>query len=174
MKIRHSTTPLPRCWQDHPQAKGIVAEGDLYVCRGSRISAKLLVFDTVKNLNSFWRDCLGKGSLGNGCPGAVNSLGVETWFFPGKGKKYGKKDGFKTTLEVDPRYFCLIGLTKDNLTMEIITHEAGHAAFAYCARMKGRHKWPHTEENEEEDFCYPLGRIASAINSFCRKRGLFD
>jgi hypothetical protein len=61
-----------------------------------------------------------------------------------------------------------------HLNMEVIAHEAGHAAFAFEQRMKKRHKWPGSDENDEEHFCYPLGRIAQFVYDGLSNAGFFE
>lgn len=126
---------------------------------------KLLVFKNNRDLNRFWVKGLGKGSLGKDASGAVQSLGYETWRIA--------QDGTETLEEVrlDPTYFAVMGLIRGNLGMEVITHECGHAAFAYQARVpKGN--WPD-RDNPQEHFCYPLGRIARGVVSLLADADLF-
>lgn len=64
---------------------------------------------------------------------------------------------------VDPRYFCVIGLVRGHLSMEIISHEAVHAGCAY-AKRGARAPWHDALGFDEEHIAYPAGRIAAAIN----------
>lgn len=156
MRVIHTKSPLPRIWTNNPQVKGIVLESDLAI-GSSRLRAKLLVFDKAHSLRAFWKAALGRGELGRYCCGAVNGLYREVW------SATGKQSG-RSHLEVDPRYFCIIGLLKQRLSMEIISHEAVHAAFAYAKRIK-RSPWDQQAQHfDEEAICYPAGRIAATIN----------
>jgi len=166
MRIEYRT-PLPRCFTTHPKAAGIVSETDILLTRSSRLAAKLLVFTTPRAMAGFWSAALGKEPLGRGCIGAVTSLQREASKVDASGRI------FDTRMQVDPRYFCVIGLTVKHLTMEIICHEATHAGFAYAKRVK-RNPWIAAGELDEEGVCYPAGRIAAAINRHCHDKGLFE
>lgn len=165
MRVRHSKTPIPQSFYRHPHAKGLLGDADIQLTRGSRLRAKLLVFDTPKSLRQFWLKGLGRSDLGRGCLGAVSSLSLECCHFPAKGQKQRPPH-----IECDPRYFCIIGLCKGHLTMEIICHEAVHAGFSYAKRQM-RQMWPNEKECGEEGVCYPSGVIASEITSYCRQKG---
>lgn len=160
----HGEKSLPRHFASHPLGADILAEADIFLTKRSRLAAKLIIFKTVRGLSRFWRGALGH-SLGKRCYGAVNPLRAEVWTF--------HKDGRETRrVESDPRYFCIIGLTARNLTMEVITHEATHAAFAYVECCPRRF-WTHPSEMPQERFCYPAGKVARAINSFVHEKGLY-
>jgi hypothetical protein len=163
VRIRRSGTPLPRDFINHPAGEGILAECDVGV-RGRRgLHAKLLVFKNRTALRQFWVEALGKHhDLGRGCFGAVNGLSREIVDARGR-----------SIMQVDPRYFCLIGLVHGFLSMEIICHEAGHAGFAYAKRRRGNH-WVDALTLDEENVCYPAGRIAAAINRFVHRKGLYE
>lgn len=157
MILRYTPKPLPRIWRTLPGASGILLEKDIGVGHG-KLKAKLLVFDSTKNLRGFWK-VLGKGELGRYCRGAVNGLYVEVQTF---GKEPASAP--KWRLEADTRYFCVIGLVKDWLSMEIVSHEAIHAAFSF-AKRKSRAPWDvQAAAFDEEAICYPAGRVASAIS----------
>lgn len=166
MRLRCNRKPLPRHCLRMRIAKGIVLESDLGIDQG-RLRAKLLVFDSMKHMREFWRRVLFKTDLGPGCLGAVNSLMMEVVSF-----KNGTES--KPWIETDPRYFCLIGLVRRHLTMEIITHEAAHAGI-YYARLKRRAPWDECiRRNNDEAVCYPTGKIAAAIVSVCRANKLIE
>ncbi len=140
----------------------MIGEWDVGVSSGSRLRAKVLLFENKRDLRKFWRDKLGKGDLGSRCPAAVNDL--QCHCISNTGKEH---------LECDPRYFCVMGFVKSYLGMEIITHEAVHAGFAYAKRVKHK-QWPNSAECDEESVCYPAGRIASAINRIFHKEGIYQ
>lgn len=164
MKIRLAK-PIRRDWSGHPAAT-VLLDRDLSV-RGSRLKAKLLVFPHRRAMRRFWTKGLGHGFLGQTCMGAVTSLTSERMLFP-KGKPEQR------WIEADPHYFCVIGLVKGFLSMEIICHEAVHAGFAYAKRVK-RSPWNDKAlEFDEEAVCYPAGAIAGAINRAIYKAGLHE
>lgn len=156
-----SKTPLPRHWRGLPGLSDAPFVGELKLTRGSRVALKVIVFETPRKLRKFWKDALGKGDLGKGCLGAVNSLCCHVI----------RPDGSQF-VEYDPRWFAVMGLCKDHLTMEIITHESAHAAFSYVRRVKHRNPWFELEQLDEEYYCYPIGRIASALTRVLRAEKL--
>lgn len=167
--IRISENPLPRVWHTHPKAvaKDIIGEAELRISPHSRLRAKLLIFRNNKAMRKFFKDVLGKPeSVCKKTLGVVSGLSYDVFDFskPGSESVY---------FEVDPRYFCVIGLLKDHLRMEIICHEAVHAGFAYAARQQ-RKQWVKGDVLDEEQVCYPAGRIASAINLFCHREGMYS
>lgn len=165
MRIRHSKSPIPRRFSDHPAGGAILAEADIGLSKHARLRCKLLVFKTPTALRRFWRDALGRGELGRGCAGCVSALACQITSF---------RNGIESApyVEADPRYFCVIGLTQGNLSMEVISHESTHAGFAHAKRHKGDF-WTDASEMGEESICYPAGRIAAAINRFLNKHGLY-
>ncbi len=157
MKIIH-TPGLPRSFAGHPAGGSIIAEHDIKFTRGSRLAAKLLVFTHSKAMTKFWAHAIGH-RMSPGALEAVNALARET--SPG-------------VLECDPRYYCVIGLTKGALCMEVITHESVHAGFAFANRHR-RNFWVESPKDYiEEDVCYPAGRVAKRINAFLHDRGLYS
>lgn len=154
---------LPLWWKRMPGMHGVLLESNVALTSRSRLLAKLIVFKSKKDLRNFWKKGLLKHDLGAGCMGAVNSLCCErVSFHPVERRR----------MEVDARFFCIIGLTQRNLSMEVISHEAMHAGFAYAKRMK-RNPWASTYELDEEGVCYPAGRIASWINRVLHKNGIY-
>jgi len=156
--------PLPRSFKRHPNAKGLVAEADispLGLGRRSKLFAKLLIWNSPKEMQAFWKHGLDK-PIGRRALGAVNSMCYEEWH----------PDGAKRLL-ADPRYFCLISLCLGELSMVIISHEAVHAGFAYEKRIK-RCMFQPAMDFDEERIAYPAGYIAAAINRFCDKQGLYE
>jgi hypothetical protein len=164
--IRHSKTPLPRLWHTHPKAiaSDILGEAEIKISRHSRLRAKLLVFKNNKAMRRFFKDVLEKPyvvcpkTLGICCSLSViceNAItGKQIW-------------------EGDPRYFCMIGLLHEHLRMEIITHESVHGGFAYAARQNQK-QWVKGDALDEEEVCYPAGIIASQINVFLDREGLYQ
>ena len=165
MKIRHSKTPLPDVF--HPLHGGIVHEARIKVTKHSRLCAKLLIFDNHASLKDFFERILDRrGSVTDDTRGIVTAL---SW----KVTCFSNKEQEKEYIEVDPRYFCLIGLIMGYLRMDIICHEAVHAAFNYKERQN-RRLWDDGDNpDHEEEICYPAGIIASRINSFCHNEGLY-
>jgi hypothetical protein len=163
VRVRHTAKPLPRSFSGHPAAGGLVAESDIAITPRGRLRAKLLVFEHPKSLRRFWKEALGKGDLGRGCLGAVTALAQEVRFLDGK-----------RFACVDPRYFCVIGLTLGNLSMEVITHECVHAGFAFAKRHAKDYWVSQSDDYDEEDVCYPTGRLARRINTFLHDNGLYS
>ena len=159
MKVVRFKKSLPKNWSTHPRIK---VDSEFDVRLGS-LYAKVLIFKNSKDLHGWWKCKIKSHYLPKGDTlGAVNGLFYES--IPQKGKPY---------LQVDPRYFCVIALTKNNLTMEVITHESVHAAYCFIKR-KSRTPWAKlAKENDEEEVAYPAGRIAAAINRELYKRNLY-
>lgn len=158
MQLRCNPRPLPRQFASHPKASGIVYEKDLKI-GSSRLRAKLLVFKNQRHLHLFWQNVLGH-RLGRFCKGAVNSLIQEVQYFG----KYEKALSCRH-LEADGRYFCVIGLIQTWMTVEVMTHEATHAAFCYVKRVR-RSPWDvQSKDFHEEEVCYPAGKIASELTT---------
>ena len=165
MKVLRSQASIPRDFSTHPEIKGLLLQKDIGIGHG-RLKAKLLVFQSTKDLRHFWKNALEKGDLGKTCRGAVNGLFCEVLNFS-KGKQ-------TTHLEVDPWYFCVIGLVQNYLTMEIISHEAVHAAFSFRKR-KSRTPWDvQAKDMDEEGIAYPAGRIAGEINRVLHAKKLYQ
>lgn len=163
MRIAHTATPLPRRFTG--QFPGIVLEADVTVTPGARIAAKLLVFRNNAAMRTFWRralGCRGGRAICRRTLGAVHTPATEWTEHPSEQK----------WMEVDRRYFCVIGLIQTHLTMEVITHEAGHAAFAYVSRQR-RIMFEPARQHDEEGICYPLGIIARGINMILCDAGLY-
>lgn len=143
---------------------GLILAHDLSITR-SRLKAKLLVFKTTKDVRNFWKKFMGD-DLGKDCLGFVNRLSMT---YSEKGKELDPSH-----MEVDPRFFCVIGLCQPYLNMETITHESVHAGFAFSGRKMRAPWWKHINGMPEEAVCYPAGRIAAAINRVLHKEGLYE
>lgn len=163
MRVRHKKPGLPKTWGRYP---GVVAEADITPTRHGRLAAKLIVFTTPKTLQEFWRDVVGN-HVGRDCRGVVNSLQQSVCSIDRHGNETNRR------MQVDPRYFCVIGLCVGWLSSEVIAHESMHAGFAYARRAK-RDPWAKSLDCDEEAVCYPAGIICRAINDFCHNRKLFD
>jgi len=142
MRTRISDKQLPRDWSGFP---GVVLDCDIKPWGGTRLRCKLLVFGSRKAMRTWW-DQLFEEKLGGRTLGAVRMLA------------YSRGD----TMFVDPRYVCVIALCKGHLTMEVVAHEAVHAAFAWAKRKRGD-AWCPVRDFDEETICYPTGTIASNI-----------
>lgn len=160
MKVKlNRKNPFPRC----SKWKGLLMDEDLPAFGRSRLRAKLLLFDDVPNLREFW-----KRKLHQEIPdalAAVSRLSVSQYVFDGKG-------GERYAYEVyDPRYYCVIGLSVPNLTVEVLMHEAVHAGFAWAKRAK-RSPWDACAlELDEEAVCYPAGQVANDVLFALQKHG---
>lgn len=154
MKLVHSKTPLPRKW--NLEENGIVLKSDIFITPRARLHAKLLVFDKSMSMRKFWKKYINDFDLGKSCLGVVNQLAIHHMKF--------EKDGTeKNWIEADPRYYCVIGLINGRITTEIVIHEAIHAAFAYAKRVKKTPWYQEAKRFDEEEICYPAGRIADVI-----------
>ena len=161
MKIQLSKERFPRSFSRHPYCVGCIHEADISL-GSSRLKLKLMVFQMTANLKRFWKDAMGKGSLGKGCIGAVNSLACENIdVCSGKSK-----------MECDSRYFAIMGLCVDHLGMEVITHESVHAGISYTKRTGSRNLWHDPLDMDEEKIAYPVGKIAANIVRSLRKAKL--
>lgn len=164
MRVELLKKPLPRSFARNQHARGLLAECDLRVTRRGRLRAKVLVFRTKGDLHRFWRKGLGQ-SLGRGTLGAVNQLAAEVWSFRG---------GRETTrLRCDPRYFCLVGLCRTALAVEIVAHEAVHAGYAYARRQRRDIFGDVFEDLDEERVAYPAGRILAGLSRFLHEAELW-
>ena len=168
-------TRLPRCWSAHPKAKGVVAEFDIKPRPRGKLALKVLVFEDPAVMARNAKNMLGYDSFaprlidGNkvyDCHGFVNPLCTTH-------EKWGS-DGVVEYMfvEVDQRYFAVMGLVVTRLDTETVVHESVHAAFAYAKRVKC--DWDQRALSfDEEEICYPAGAIATAINNELHKRGLY-
>lgn len=157
---------LPRRWSH--RFPSVRAEFDVRVTARSRLFAKVLVFETNRELCRFWRDGLGKGRLGSRTLGAVNGMICERVDCRG-GREVRRRP------LVDPRYFCVMGFVRSALCMEVIAHESVHAAFAYASRARWGSPWRgYADEMPEELVCYPAGAIAREIHAKCAELALYE
>lgn len=147
-----------------PNASGLALSHDIAIT-GSKVKAKLLVFDTAKDMRAFWKGMFGT-SLGRYAIGAVNALSI-TYSERGNGAN-------PTVKEVDRNYYCIMCLAKPHLTMEVVCHESVHAGYAFALR-KLRAPWVQDiGDMKEEEVAYPAGLIAAAINRVLHKRKLYS
>jgi hypothetical protein len=167
MRCVANKQPLPRSFKGHRHAKGLIAEADIFPHPHGKLAAKLLIFDSRASFHRFWRS-LRREPLERGCEGCVNSLSRTRQRFGGKGEPDGP-----AVFEGDRRYFCLIGLHKRGLSMEVISHEAVHAGFCYEKRVR-RNLFGKACDFDEERIAYPAGAIAAAINRFVYSKGLYE
>ncbi len=135
-----------------PGMQGLVLETDVRINRG-RLRLKLLVFHKPIHLQRFWSRVLKKAPLGRGCLGAVNSLKI-LHENPATGEQ---------KQEVDRRYFAIMGLCSEHLGMEILSHEAVHAGYAYAQRVGKHSPWHDAFDLDEEHLAYPTGRVACEV-----------
>lgn len=145
--------PLPRNWKQRWPM--IEDERDIAITKGP-LRAKLLIFKTCADMDRFWRKGLRRGALRGAC-GAVNMLSRWKERYDGQAKCWTRRID-----RTDPRYFCVIGLTKRHLTAEIVTHECVHAAFAYAKRAT-RRPWADVDDFDEEKIAYPAGRLMRRV-----------
>lgn len=163
--IRRATTPLPKNWGGLPGAEGLVCSGDVTVTRGSSLRAKILVFKNSPAMRRFWRLGISRPPLTRDILAVTSDLSsIAEFTRPKVGARRPPE------LRVDPRYFCAVGFTLDNLSVGVITHESIHAAIAYLRRVDYK-KWPDSHDSEE-CICYPAGHIASGISKILSDNGI--
>ena len=158
MIVRTTDEPIPAVIPGE-----FVGQRNIKVHPGSTLAAKVLVFKHPTALRKFWRESMGI-KLERACRGVVTPLWTEII----------DTETDKAFFVVDRRFFCVMGLTLGNLSMEIITHESVHAGCAY-ARRKARSPWDeHILSHDEEAICYPAGRIAAEINRWVHAEGWYE
>lgn len=140
--------------------KGI-ASTDLRLTRGSKLKARLAVFENGAQMRREWKQCF-KEHLGRKTVGAVKSLALDVI----------TAEGLEYTEHPNADYYCFIGLIKGYLSMEIVCHESVHAGFAYAERVN-RDIFP-SEGDEEERIAYPAGKVARQINRWLHKNGYYE
>lgn len=150
-------------WFGHPSVGNLLFEADIRPSPRSRLRAKLLVFRNRRSLLHFWKS-INETPLGKTCCGAVNALSIHVIDF--------REGSEKHRMEVDPKYFCVIGLVAKFCTSEIVAHESVHAGFAYAKRVKLR-SHDNNPDMDEEIVCYPTGRIFRAITNIMYREGVW-
>jgi hypothetical protein len=158
-----ATRGIRQDFTHHPHAAGLVGEFDVTVFRRSKLLAKVIVFDRPPSLRKFWRK-----AFNYPIPSALGV--VKALYLDIENYRNGKR--INRHREVDPRYFCVIGLCQGHLGTNIICHESVHAAFAYKNRLNRAGLFPRDRDNPEEAICYPSGIIASAIVRNLNQQGL--
>lgn len=170
MKVRISKSSFPTVWRAaYKGCEKAVYEGDIKI---ASLRMKLLVFKTKKDMREFWHNAEPTKNGGGikGALGVVDSLQFTVMDFT-----KGQEGDPTPYLEVDKRYFAVMGLLVGYLGMEIVTHESVHAAFAYAGRMQSRSIWKLDEDDlEEEAVCYPAGLIARRVVSALNNAGLYE
>jgi hypothetical protein len=165
MRFVADKKPLPTRWSGHRTAKNLVAEADIFIQSRGRLAAKLLIFKNPTALHRFWLSINPDCPLGRGCWGAVNALARQV--------EWHGRNPRPTYMTGDRRYFCVIGLCANHLTMEIIAHEAVHAAYCYEKRARRNLFGAAAADFDEERIAYPAGRIAGAINRYLYDKNLY-
>jgi hypothetical protein len=172
MKITLYKKGLPRNWGGAAGDRMFEADISLIDMAGklrSKLKLKLMVFKNGAQMRAFYdrflRDKVG-GGLGRWTRGFVNALAVERFLVQPDGRETNHE------LNCDPRYFAMMGLTKGNLGMEVITHESVHAAFAYAKRVRTRDMFHGAVDHDEESVCYPAGMIAAEVVRRLREGGV--
>lgn len=167
MRVVRNRHPLPLVWGNHPRMPKLVDEFDVPI---SSLFAKVLIFRTTRDLIRAWGGLVGRTSarLNGRTRAAVNGLYYEVVPVSEIGKE-GRR-----YLEVDPRYFCVMGFAKKWLSMEVIAHESVHAGFCY-AKRKTRNPWQKmAKEMDEEAIAYPAGLIARRLNNHFHRRAFYS
>ena len=161
MRVVCSDKPLPHVWKTaYAGCDKALLEKDLKL---GKLYMKLLVFRNRTELRRFWNKAeptaVG-GGLKRDVVGAVGALSCECQSFAEEDDELDPKP----VMEVDKRYFAVMGLVKDYLGMEVVTHECVHAAFAYAKRLGPKTPWAKAVEGlDEEAVCYPAGRLGRMV-----------
>jgi hypothetical protein len=142
-----------------------VAEADVTLHPRGRLAVKVLVFDKPRSLCRFWRDALGNPTSRD-TRGIVNGLGVQV-------EDYRGGELRRVFMRGDPRFFAVMGLCLGWLSMEVVSHEAVHAAYAYEERVGRNMFGAAAADFDEERIAYPAGRIAAGVNAFLHRKGLY-
>lgn len=172
MRVVCNKEPFPRCWKEaYAGCDKALVEMDI---RLGTLYLKVLVFRTRTDLRKFWNNAEPTkrgGDLGAGVCGAVGAMQCES-------QSYADADDEmdpKPVMEVDKRYFAVMGLLRGYLGMEVVTHESVHAAFAYAKRLGPKTPWAKAVDGlDEEAVCYPAGRIARLVVTALNDAGLYD
>lgn len=160
---------IPRRWRGEKWCRA-THEFDLAPSGRSRLRLKVLVFESLRDLQHCWLKGPLKSGASRGCLGIVNSLGFHKVDY----SKGGPPEGTNHRHFVDARYFAVMGLSATHLGTEITTHECIHAAFAYAKRIGGKHACAPVMENDEERVCYPAGTLHRKLNVKLWDTGLYD
>lgn len=157
-----SKIPWKKNWYEYPGADRALYISDIGITGRRGLQMKLIVFRNNRDLVNFWKKTMKSNQLTKDTRGVVDQLRT-THENPGTGKVW---------MEVDPRYFAVMGLLVTHLGQEIIAHESVHAGFAYAKRMGSKSRW-YDSDNEEEEVCYAAGKIASAVNHVLHQQELY-
>lgn len=149
------------------RVKGIVAEANLRVIDRSRLRFKVVVFDSTRNLRTFWKRYFGN-DLGRSCIGAVQAFVSEV-------NRVNADDSLTCVKIIVPRgFFAIVGLVAEHCTMRVISHECVHVGYAY-AKRKGKSWWADAiKEHDEEAVAYPAGEAACQIVGFLDRSGVIS
>ena len=167
MRVHHNPKLMRHDFAAHPAMAGLLAEFDVRPHPRGRLHAKVLIFGTSRQLAHFYRHGMGirtrfRGGA-DGVRGAVVQTGIECASRP--------PDPPSSLWVADRRYFCIIGLTRNGIGAEVVTHEAVHAAQCYVRRVKMNTYGPDGNP-EPERIAYPAGRIAGGIVRHLLRLGL--
>lgn len=125
------------------------------------------MFRTLRDMHRWWLKNLGGSGSVSGCWARVQGLYRWKETIDGNGCVVKRR-----LSQADARYFCVIGFSRTQLNMEVISHESVHAGFCYAKRVR-RTPWKAARDFDEEHVAYPAGEIAAAINSWCHKHGFY-
>ena len=172
MRVVCNKEPFPRRWKDaYAGGDKALLEKDIKL---GKLYLKLLVFRNRAELRKFWNsaeptEC--GGGLERDVCGVVSALQYELQTFADADDEFDPSP----VMEVDKRYFAVMGLVKAYLGMEVVTHECVHAAFSYAKRLGPKTPWAKAVDGlDEEAVCYPAGRIARLVVTALNDAGLYD
>lgn len=144
------------------RVKGCVMQGDVRVS-GSKLRMRVLVFDGM-GAAARW---------GRGFRYKVNVPGCDGFYLDCS--KGVDSDGEADWYECDPVYWGVMGLQLEALGgmgIELVAHEAVHAAVGYAWRTRCSVKWPSVDISREEYLAYPVGIITGGVMGLLGDAGL--
>ena len=168
MRVVCCKEPLPRRWKEaYAGCDKALMERDIKL---GTLYLKLLVFRNRTELRRFWdfaEPTKYGGGLGRNACAAVGALQCEL-------QRYTSGGDAESAMEVDKRYFAVMGLVKEYLGVEVIAHECVHAAFAYAKRLGPKTPWAKAVDGlDEEAVCYPAGRLGRMVVTALNDAGMY-
>ncbi len=162
-KVKH---PIP--WnmsRMHPWPWLVIASGDITPHIPTGLYCRYMVFKNVRDMRKVVKHIFRnkwstfRGVITNSTGGICIDTTTRIW-----------ENGVIVYREIEPKIFAFILLVKNNVTPEVIAHESIHAGFAFHRRAQI--EWPGKTKNEEENICYPAGRIAGHLTTAMQDQGL--
>jgi hypothetical protein len=128
-----------------------MGEYHIPIHRKSKMAVRVIVFDSRESMKEFFEIQLGRPKSATRDTRALCS--DLSW-------KEGYDDG-SSKMIYDKTYVALICFVENDLDVELIAHEAVHAAHAFSNRTNL--EWPDQKRSPEEAIAYPVGIITRLI-----------